>query len=104
MEFQGHDYRSNNAAESEQNGPAARPAVARPSAAQHSGKKPGKISNNKWAKIGAGIFGLLLLLLVVGIIVGVASSDSDSESKAVDSTKLQAVFLETGQVCHHNRL
>jgi hypothetical protein len=93
MEFQGRGYQSDEASEAPVRTPASRP-----SAAQHSKKNSGKLNNNKWARIGAGIFGLLLLALAVWAIIGIAFSANDNEADYVNNDQLQAVFLQTGQV------
>ena len=51
-----------------------------------------------WQRWGAGGLGLLLVALVVALIVFVGLSNTNSESGYVDKNKLQAVFLNTGQV------
>ena len=45
---------------------------------------------------------VIVAVLLVGVIVSLASSDVKSESKYVDNNKLQAVFLNTGQVYFGN--
>jgi hypothetical protein len=58
-----------------------------------------KADAGKWGRIG--VFGLVLavVILLVAIISLVASgNNSKTEDQYVDSTKLQAVFLNTGQV------
>jgi hypothetical protein len=94
MEFQGRDYQSGSSSEA----PARTPA-SRPSAAQHSAKKKSeRFTSNKWARLGTGLFGLLLLALVVWAIIGIAFSNKTNEASYVSGDKLQAVFLQTGQV------
>ena len=61
------------------------------------GKKSKSNKSRNWARWGAGLLGLLLLVLVVALIVFVAFG-SKKESGYIDKNKLQAVFLQTGQV------
>lgn len=58
--------------------------------------KSGKQRN--WKRWGAGLLGLLVLVLVVALIVVVAFGGAKKESSYVNNDKLQAVFLQTGQV------
>lgn len=58
--------------------------------------KPGKKRDLK--RWGAGLLGLLILALVVALIVFVALGGGKKEAGYVDDKKLQAVFLQTGQV------
>jgi hypothetical protein len=58
--------------------------------------KPGKQRDFK--RWGAGVLGLLLLALVLALIVFVALGGGKKEAGYVDDSKLQAVFLQTGQV------
>ena len=78
----------------------AAPAPAAPSAAGHvGGSKKGKASSDRnWGNIGfvAGI--AVIAVLIIAVIVGISSPSQSKENKYVDSTKLQAVFLNTGQV------
>ena len=61
-----------------------------------SNKKAPKSSNLlRW---GAGVLGLLLLALVVSVICVISFGGKNTETDYVDSSKLQAVFLQTGQV------
>ena len=68
------------------------------------GSRPGKQSpinkfkTQKWARFGVAAFGLLLLLIVVWLIIGIATSDKSDEADYVDASRMQAVFLQTGQV------
>lgn len=58
--------------------------------------KPSKKRDLK--RWGAGLLGLLILALVVALIVFVAFGGGKKEASYVDDSKLQAVFLQTGQV------
>lgn len=61
-------------------------------------KTKGGSKNRNLKSWGAGILGLLILALVVSLIVAVALGHSKKESAYVDDDRLQAVFLQTGQV------
>ncbi len=61
------------------------------------GKKTKANKERNWARWGAGLLGLLLLVLVVAVIVFVAFGGK-KESSYIDDSKMQAVFLQTGQV------
>lgn len=54
--------------------------------------------SNSLLRWGAGILGLLILALVVSVICVVSFGGKSTESDYVDGSKLQAVFLQTGQV------
>lgn len=58
--------------------------------------KPSKQRDFK--RWGVGVLGLLVLALVVALIVFVAFGGGKKEAGYVDDDKLQAVFLQTGQV------
>lgn len=62
------------------------------------GKKSKLNKERNWTRWGAGLLGLLLLVLVVAVIIFVAFGGGKKESGYVDENKLQAVFLQTGQV------
>lgn len=62
------------------------------------GKKSKFNKERSWTRWGAGLLGLLLLVLVVAVIIFVAFGGGKKESGYVDDNKLQAVFLQTGQV------
>lgn len=66
-------------------------------AAANNKKSPKGGKKIKWGRLGTGLLGLLVLVLVVSVIVVIAFGKK-SEADYVDTTKLQAVFLETGQV------
>jgi hypothetical protein len=61
-----------------------------------SGKKP------NLARWGGGFLGLLVVALVVAVIVAIGFGGPKPEGKYLDSKKLQAVFLQTGQVYFGN--
>ena len=70
-----------------------------PSAA--SNKKGGR-DNGKWAFISqVTLFGAVIVLLIA-LVASIALTGNDNESKFVDTGKLQAVFLQTGQVYFGN--
>ena len=61
--------------------------------------KRNKADGNKWGRIGlvAAVAAVVILLIAVTALVG-ASNTGGNESQYVDNNKLQAVFLNTGQV------
>lgn len=76
-----------------------------PAAAPSAGHRKGKGGDNgKWGRLGvvAGVGAIVIIL--VALVVGVAFSNgnADNEGKYVDTGKLQAVFLNTGQVYFGN--
>jgi len=75
--------------------------VAQPTAP--AGGKRNKSDKGRWLRVGIFTFltaiGLLLVALVVWLIVG---ASTNKEDQYVDSNKLQAVFLSTGQVYFGN--
>jgi|SRR5579884_1579424 len=59
--------------------------------------------NDKWARFGVAGAVLAVVILLIGAILVVSSSNNvPSENKYVDTAKLQAVFLNTGQVYFGN--
>lgn len=52
----------------------------------------------KWLRWGAGLLGLLVVALVVAVIVVIGFGGTKAEATYVDDNKMQAVFLQTGQV------
>jgi hypothetical protein len=54
--------------------------------------------HTKAMRYGGGVLGLLVLVLVVAVIGVIAFGGKSTEAKYVDESKLQAVFLQTGQV------
>lgn len=74
--------------------PAAGPSVARKNSSNDDGK---------WARIGVVAAVVAVVILLLGVIGFAVSSDSvKAEDKYVDNSKLQAVFLNTGQVYFGN--
>ena len=65
----------------------------------NAGSKKTKAGKGRdWKRLGAGALGLLLLALVVAVILSIALSGKNKEGSYVDDDRLQAVFLQTGQV------
>lgn len=64
--------------------------------------KKNKGDKGKGARIVKALLGLAVLVLVVGVVVAALTGNAKPEKKYVDSTKLQAVFLNTGQVYFGN--
>jgi len=84
----------------QQNGAAGAPAAAQGPAA--GAKKPAKTKANALKVWGTSILGLLVLVLVVALIVVIGFGGAKPESSYVKNDKLQAVFLQTGQVYFGN--
>lgn len=75
-------------------------AASNPGAASGLNKK--KSDRNKWNRIGVTVIGAVVLVLLVALVVFIGFSGNSGEDKYVDTTKLQAVFLNTGQVYFGN--
>ncbi len=84
------------------NRPAQAPAApaAHSSAGSSSGRK-GK-NRDKWARVGVVSAVASVVILLVGLVVLIGFGNSNNEGKYVDTSKLQAVFLNTGQVYFGN--
>ena len=83
------------------------PPAAAPSAAQTAlagspnNNRRHKLDKGKWNRVGFTALVAAVVILIVAVIV-LISVGSKSEDKYVDTTKLQAVFLNTGQVYFGN--
>jgi hypothetical protein len=68
------------------------------------GAKRKPAGNDKWKRIGVVVAVAAVVILLVGLIVLMIATNSNkkSESSYVDDSKLQAVFLNTGQVYFGN--
>lgn len=80
-------------------GPQPQPAGAAPSSTT---KVKRNRNNNKWGRIATVVIGGAVVILLVALVVLISFGGPKSEDKYVDSTKLQAVFLNTGQVYFGN--
>jgi hypothetical protein len=59
--------------------------------------------NGKWSRVGVALAALVIAVLLAAVIAVLISSNNDKgQSKYVESGKLQAVFLNTGQVYFGN--
>jgi hypothetical protein len=77
------------------------PSVAGASAA--GSHKRGSSNDGKWGRIGVVAAVAAVVILLLGVIVFAAAADAPkAENKYVDNSKLQAVFLNTGQVYFGN--
>jgi hypothetical protein len=72
------------------------------SASSTSSRKSRRDNDGKWVRVGIVAAILAVVVLIVGAILVIGSSNNDGESKYVDTSKLQAVFLNTGQVYFGN--
>lgn len=73
---------------------------AQPSAPSSS--RSNKKDKGKWGRIGLVAAVAVVAILLVGLISLLATNEPKSQSKYVDTSKLQAVFLNTGQVYFGN--
>lgn len=72
------------------------------SSSTSSSKKSNKEGRGKWDRIGITIIGAAIVILLIALVVFIGFSGSKSEDKYVDKNRLQAVFLNTGQVYFGN--
>jgi hypothetical protein len=57
----------------------------------------------KWTRVGVVVLAVAVAVIIIGVIcIAVGSNNQKSEDSYVDTTKLQAVFLNTGQVYFGN--
>lgn len=77
---------------------------AAPSAAPKSfgSAKRSQSDKNKWSRIGFGALFVAVGILLLAVIITISVGGTKSEDKYVDTTKLQAIFLNTGQVYFGN--
>jgi hypothetical protein len=59
-------------------------------------------NNGKWTRIGVSVIGAAVVILIIALVAFISFGGPKSENKYVDSSKLQAVFLNTGQVYFGN--
>lgn len=80
-----------------------RSAQTQPAAPSQPVKKAGAPKQSKWARIGvvAAVASVVILLVAIAVIAA-SGNGTKSEDKYVDSKRLQAVFLNTGQVYFGN--
>lgn len=64
--------------------------------------KRGRGDNGKWTRIGTVALVAAVVILLIALVFSVSFSGVKSEDSYVDSGKLQAVFLNTGQVYFGN--
>lgn len=64
--------------------------------------KKNRKKSGKWTRIGVVAIGAVVVLLLIALIALVSFGGDKRESKYVDSSRLQAVFLNTGQVYFGN--
>lgn len=78
--------------------PVPQPAPAAPYSPAGSGRKSSRKSNNKWQVWGTSLLGLVVAVLIAAVVLLISLGGPKPESSYVDTNKLQAVFLNTGQV------
>ena len=71
---------------------------AQTSAAGNTGHKKVKQDKNMGSRVIKALLGLAVLILVGAVLIAALTGNAKPENKYIDSTKLQAVFLNTGQV------
>ncbi len=79
----------------------AAPSTTSPAASVNSKRSKGE--GSQWKKVGLMAWLLVLVVLVAAIVIGISlGGKTDDEGKYVDKSKLQAIFLNTGQVYFGN--
>lgn len=73
-----------------------------PDAPKSSSKRSDDKSVNKWFKRSFGLFFVVVALLLITLVAFLMTANSQKESDLVDSSKLQAVFLQNDQVYFGN--
>ena len=73
-----------------------------PNAATPVSRKSHSSNQGKWARIGIVAAVAAVVILLIGAIIVVSSSNTTNENSYIDTSKLQAVFLNTGQVYFGN--
>jgi hypothetical protein len=76
-----------------------------PTSAPSAGQRKNRDKNSLWSRVGivAGVGALVIILVALVVAVGFSNGNTaDNEGKYVDTGKLQAVFLNTGQVYFGN--
>ncbi len=76
--------------------------VASPATQPGSSKKSNRGDRNKWFRVGITTLAAAIVVLLIALAVFFAGNNGDNEYSYVDTNKLQAVFLETGQVYFGN--
>jgi FlaG/FlaF family flagellin (archaellin) len=76
----------------------AAPSAQVPAAGSPINHKRSKPDSGKWGRIGVFALVLAVVILLVAVISVTAFGNGKTEDQYVDTTKLQAVFLNTGQV------
>lgn len=96
MEFSNRNVQSQAAA------PGAQAAAGNPAAGRRGNSASG--NGGKWGRIGvvAAVVAIVVLLIAVILVAASGNNNTKSESSYVDTNKLQAVFLNTGQVYFGN--
>ena len=81
---------------------AAAPGAQATAAGPSGGHKKGKSEQSKLTKVAVLVATLLMAIVLIAIIAALVKAPNSKESGYVDSSKLQAVFLNTGQVYFGN--
>ncbi|HVW23074.1 MAG TPA: hypothetical protein VHB51_01120 [Candidatus Saccharimonadales bacterium] len=80
----------------------AQPPVAAPAHPAPAGHKKAKDDGGGWQRLSGIVLGAAVVILLIALVVFLGVGNSNAESKYVDTNKLQAVFLNTGQVYFGN--
>lgn len=67
-----------------------------------SGSSKKRLDRNKWGRVGIVSIAAAVVILLVALVVLIGFTGNNNENKYVDTSKLQAVFLNTGQVYFGN--
>lgn len=71
-------------------------------AGSSSGSSKKRLDRNKWGRIGIVSIAAAIIVLLLALVALIGFTGNNSEDKYVDTSKLQAVFLNTGQVYFGN--
>lgn len=82
--------------------PVAPSAHVTPGGPQVVNKKGNRADKSKWYRISTVVLVAVVVVLIIALAVFFAGNNGDNESSYVDTNKLQAVFLESGQVYFGN--
>ncbi len=86
-----------------QPGPAATPAASEPQPSHsRKDKKDDKAEQPKWYRLVTASLPAVIILLIISLTALIITSRPETQGKFVDTSKLQAVFLNTGQVYFGN--
>ncbi|HEX7633354.1 MAG TPA: hypothetical protein VF401_03440 [Candidatus Saccharimonadales bacterium] len=82
--------------------PAAAPSGHTTAPASSGARKSKQNTDGKWGRVAVVVAAALIFILIAAVAVKIGTTSTNPEEKYVDSSKLQAVFLNTGQVYFGN--